>query len=119
MEQLITMIKKILTMSSPCLFHALTGWYCPGCGGTRAVIYLLTGHPILSVLYHPIVMYTAIVAGYLLIRNGISILSHNHLCTKAKFHIAYLWIALALVLGNFVIKNAALILWGIDLMPNK
>ena len=27
-----------------CLFHALTGWYCPGCGGTRAAYELLHGH---------------------------------------------------------------------------
>ncbi len=27
-----------------CLFHALTGWNCPGCGGTRAAYQLLHGH---------------------------------------------------------------------------
>jgi hypothetical protein len=26
-----------------CLFHKLTGWNCPGCGGTRAVYALLHG----------------------------------------------------------------------------
>ena len=36
----------------PCLFHELTGFYCPGCGGTRAVLALLAGHPVLSFLYH-------------------------------------------------------------------
>jgi hypothetical protein len=27
-----------------CLFHKLTGWNCPGCGGTRAAYELLHGH---------------------------------------------------------------------------
>jgi hypothetical protein len=27
-----------------CLFHQLTGWNCPGCGGTRAAHELLHGH---------------------------------------------------------------------------
>jgi hypothetical protein len=27
-----------------CLFHALTGLYCPGCGATRAAYQLLHGH---------------------------------------------------------------------------
>jgi hypothetical protein len=27
-----------------CLFHAFTGWYCPGCGATRAAYQLLHGH---------------------------------------------------------------------------
>ncbi len=29
----------------PCPFHAVTGWWCPGCGMTRAAHDVLTGHP--------------------------------------------------------------------------
>jgi len=29
----------------PCPIHAVTGWWCPGCGMTRAVHDLVTGHP--------------------------------------------------------------------------
>ena len=32
-----------------CLFHELTGWNCPGCGGTRAVYALLHGNFALAV----------------------------------------------------------------------
>jgi hypothetical protein len=28
----------------PCPLHALTGWYCPGCGSLRAMHQLLNGH---------------------------------------------------------------------------
>ena len=37
----------------PCLFHAMTGFYCPGCGGTRAVAALLRGDLVSSFCYHP------------------------------------------------------------------
>ena len=26
-----------------CLIHTLTGWHCPGCGGTRCAVHLLDG----------------------------------------------------------------------------
>ena len=32
----------------PCMMQKLTGLYCPGCGGTRAVRALLAGHPLQS-----------------------------------------------------------------------
>lgn len=28
----------------PCLWYRITGYFCPGCGGTRAVYHLLHGH---------------------------------------------------------------------------
>ena len=36
----------------PCVFHKWTGYYCPGCGGTRAVKALLRGDVIGSFFYH-------------------------------------------------------------------
>ena len=33
----------LLFSSYRCPFHAVTGWYCPGCGGTRAIIALFHG----------------------------------------------------------------------------
>jgi hypothetical protein len=29
----------------PCPLHAFTGFFCPGCGTTRALYYLVHGHP--------------------------------------------------------------------------
>lgn len=51
---------SILKMIPPCFFYEATGYYCPGCGGTRAVIALLHGNVIGSLCYHPFVLYAAI-----------------------------------------------------------
>ena len=40
-----------------CLVHSLTGYYCPGCGGTRSVVSIMKGKFWLSFLYHPGVLY--------------------------------------------------------------
>lgn len=45
----------------PCLFHLMTGLYCPGCGGTRAVRALFRGDLAMSFQYHPLVLYMAAV----------------------------------------------------------
>lgn len=45
-------IKKLLGIGMPCAFHSLTGLYCPGCGGTRAVRELLYGDLRMSFQHH-------------------------------------------------------------------
>src|ERR1017187_6559858 len=36
------------TRLPPCQFHKLTGLYCPGCGSTRMLYFLVHGHPWLA-----------------------------------------------------------------------
>lgn len=99
----------------PCILHSLTGYYCPGCGGTRAVKALLHGHIFTSLYYHPIVAYTAVVGGWFMISQTISRLSHG----KRKgmhYRDVYMWIALAIVVVNCLVKNLILALTGTALM---
>lgn len=44
-----------------CLFHKLTGLYCPGCGGTRAAYQLLHGHLLLALRDNALFMLTLVV----------------------------------------------------------
>ena len=70
-------IKKLLGIGMPCAFHSLTGLYCPGCGGTRAVRKLLYGDLRMSFQYHPLVLYGAVVVLLELVSWGASRVFHR------------------------------------------
>ena len=53
----------LLGIDNVCTFYAVTGLYCPGCGGTRAVYSLLHGKIIKSLYFHPIVLYSLVMYG--------------------------------------------------------
>jgi hypothetical protein len=40
----------------PCPFHALTGWYCPGCGSLRAIHQLLHGDILAALQFNPLMV---------------------------------------------------------------
>lgn len=44
-----------------CTFHRLTGYLCPACGNTRAVLELLHGHILRSLGYNPMILTLAAV----------------------------------------------------------
>lgn len=100
----------------PCLMHTMTGLYCPGCGGTRAVSFLLHGDFLLSFIYHPLVPYAAILCGWFMISQTIERLSRHKIRIGMHYRDIYLWIALTIVILNFIIKNVLLIGWHIDLL---
>ena len=104
---------------APCFFHAMTGLYCPGCGGTRAVLLFLHGNFLKSFLYHPIVIYTVLVGGYFMISQTIGRIAKKEFRFVLHYHDWMLWVAMILIIANFFIKNLFLLVWGIDLLPLK
>lgn len=62
----------------PCTFHELTGYYCPGCGGTHAIAILFSGHIVNAVHYNAFAVY--IIVCYLLFMLSYSI----HILSKKK-----------------------------------
>ena len=99
----------------PCLFQQMTGLYCPGCGGTRAVRALLAGLPFLSFLYHPVVPYMAVVAVWAVVFWTLYFVTGNRrFRPELDDRIAYA--AAGIVILNFIIKNGLLVFAGIDVI---
>ena len=99
-----------------CVFHSVTGFYCPGCGGTRAVAVLLEGNVFASVCYHPIVAYAAGFYVWFMASHAAERLSGCRLKVGLLFRSWYLYVALAIVVLNFFVKNFALLVCRIDLL---
>lgn len=105
----------ILRMFPPCMLHVLTGFYCPGCGGTRAVIALFRGDLLSSFRYHPFVPYAALLCGWFMISQTVERITRGRLRIGLHYRAVYAWIALAVIFINVVVKNVAL-LFGVDLL---
>lgn len=96
----------------PCLVSLFLGFYCPGCGGTRAVNALFHGKLLQSLWYHPVVPYSAVIltgfmGSHALNRMGVKRIK------GWKFHDWYLYAALGIIAVNFVVKNILRIGFGI------
>ncbi len=87
-----------------CGFRKLTGLYCPGCGGTRAVVALAKGQLLTSLYYHPLPLYFAA----LYINFAVRYLFRKHL-KPAKFRMIYVILLVVFLLGNWFLRNALLI----------
>lgn len=107
---------EIARQGFPCLFHLLTGYYCPGCGGTRAVRYLLHGEIWKSIQYHPLVPYIAVVAIVESFRLMAAYTKKKTVRYEKRYEML-VWCGVAIILVNWGIKNYMLAVKGIDLLP--
>lgn len=101
---------------APCMIHAMTGYYCPGCGGTRATYALLHGKIITSLYYHPIVVYGVFVGGWFMISQTVERISRGRIRIGMHYRDLYLWIALVIAILNCLIKNLVLAVTGVALL---
>ena len=84
--------------ATPCILYSVTGLYCPGCGGTRAIFALLHGQILTSFICHPLVPYTAFVGGLFLISQSIERISRR------------------IVIVNFIVRNFLLVVCHLDIL---
>lgn len=102
--------------SLPCIFWELTGYYCPGCGGTRACAALFRGEIVRSFLCHPVVVYTAVVFAWYMISHTIEYLTRGRLAVGMRYRDLYLYLASAIILIQWVVRNLLKLVWGIDIL---
>ncbi|MDD6380922.1 MAG: DUF2752 domain-containing protein [Lachnospiraceae bacterium] len=103
-----------------CLFHKVTGLYCPGCGGTRAFLYLIHGHPLLSLWYHPFVIYMVFMLVYYVysgVKRAVFLKKYPATQKGPGFRTWPLWGALIVIAANCIFKNIILLGGGIDPLP--
>lgn len=99
----------------PCLFLSLSGFYCPGCGGTRALEALLHGKILLSLRYHPAVLYGAVIFFGFMGTHTLEILQIGR-ARGWKFHAWYLYAGIAIILGNWLVQNVLLHCFGMPML---
>ena len=97
-----------------CGFYRLTGYYCPGCGGTRALVALLHLHILQSLRCHPLILYTAVILGVFWVGKTLEIVIGRQQ-RRIRLKPLYLYLALAVVLIQWILKNGLLYARGIGI----
>lgn len=108
--------ESVISKVQTCALYTATGYYCPGCGGTRAFISFAKGNIIKSFLYHPVVPYAMIIYIVFMVSHSIEKIERlyyrrknrndgRYLIKGLKFRDWYLYGALAIIAVNFVLRN--------------
>lgn len=109
---LLKLAAKAQLLIPTCIVFRLFKLYCPGCGGTRAVVSLFQGDLLHCLWYHPLVFYGAALYLYFMITHTLVKLHIPHV-KAMKYRDGYLFIALGIILVNFVLKNILVIFFNI------
>ena len=104
MKTIIRFVEFMAGQGFPCLFHLMTGLYCPGCGGTRAVRALLRGDLAMSFQYHPLVLYMAAVILAEAVSFGIARATKNPRWFLGHV-LGFVYIGVGIILANWIFKN--------------
>lgn len=115
---MIQLAEMYIRQGFPCLFQLLTGLYCPGCGGTRAVKYLLRGQILTSIQYHPLVVYGAVMITGGVLSHCLAKLLHRP-GLKMRQYDRYVYLGIGIIVINWIVKNCLLVIWGIDLLAER
>lgn len=106
---------NISQISVPCRVYESTGYYCPGCGGTRAIKALFRGDIISSVKYHPLILYIVVVFSLFMILNTISLIVKKDF-SGMRVKSSLIILMPVIIFVQFAIKNLLLIFLDIRII---
>jgi hypothetical protein len=88
----------------PCLFHVITGMYCPGCGSTRALYQLLHGHVVKAFRFNPLMVAALPFLSYALVAEGVFAVTGRTLPTfRPKWNLART--ILYIIVAYWILRN--------------
>lgn len=87
-----------------CLFRALTGFACPGCGSTRALHHLLHGDLFGAFQLNPLLMVSLPVLLFVLLRFTNAVMRGQPMRTNT-LHPRYIWTIFGIVLFFWIFRN--------------
>lgn len=99
-----------------CQLHLWTGLYCPGCGATRAVTFLLHGDIRNSLFYYPAVAPTGMFMILYVMSHTISKMTKGKI-KSMRYRWWYVLVPAGLIVVNCIWKNYYYIVKGISLIP--
>lgn len=84
-----------------CLFHSITGLYCPGCGLTRCLHALSHGHLSTALSFNPLVVLLVPAAVYLLIQQLYADFVGRPMpfALKPSAGMAWIWLFIVVIFG--------------------
>jgi len=88
-----------------CLLHELTGFLCPACGGTRAMMHLLRGELVTALRYNSLIVVLLPIFSYTLVGLIRIVSDRNRSLADIQFHPFWAWGLLAAVIIFFIARN--------------
>lgn len=101
----------ILRLKYPCLFNRITHLCCPGCGGTRAARALLRGEILTCIYDYPPLLFGLVVYVIFMVRCAL-FKYFGIRKSKSGAVVKYIYIFIALILLQWVVKLVAQICFG-------
>lgn len=98
-----------------CSFYRVTGLYCPGCGGTRALTALLHGNLLQAIRYHVLVPYAAVLYIAFMGSHFLARITGFRYFKGMRFRTWYLYGALVVLILNWIGQNLLKAVWNITL----